>query len=196
MRKGDAKKIFLDRIAPTLREYGYEYKGRGFIRSFSVPVITIRIFPEFATHTGEMVFDIFIDISIPEYSEELRMFMISRFPQYATKDECMIMLELRDIEEHDRDYDDDLTGFIDFFIRSFNAINKSIEANFSNRRRFLGYLWKNRRAGGVNRTLAEFVLRRSCEGPEAASNWLRSGAPDTPSEYQRKQLDYLLEQYG
>ena len=196
MRKGEATKIFLDRVAPTLQKYGYERNGKSFRRVFHEPGIIVRILPEFATHTGEMVFDNFIEISMQEYAEEKMRFMNSVYPEYVSRKQCMIMLMVNDIEDYDRDYDNDLSGFIIFFIRSVAKVNNYIEENFSSKRRFLSYFWKNTKRGGVNRTLAVFILMRSCEGIEAASKWLRSGVPDTPSEYQQRQLEYLLQRFS
>ncbi len=196
MRKGEATKIFLDHVAPTLQQHGYERNGKSFHRIFNEPGIMVRIFPEFATHTGEMVFDTFIEISMQEYLEEKTHFMNSVYPQYKSINQCMIMLTLDDIEDHDREYNNDLSGFISFFIRSVAKVNEYIDENFSSKRRFLSYFWKNTKRGGVNRTLAVFILMQSCEGIEAASKWLRSGVPDTPSEYQQKQLEYLLQRFS
>lgn len=196
MRKGEATKIFLDHVAPTLQKYGYERNGKSFRKIFHEPGIIVRIFPEFATHTGEMVFDTFIELSMREYSEEKTHFMNSVYPEFKSSNQCMIMLTVTDIEDYDRDYDNDLSGFLSFFIRSAAKVNEYIDENFSSKRSLLSYFWKNTKRGGVNRTLAVFILMRGCEGIEAASKWLRSGVPDTPSEYQQRQLEYLIQRFS
>lgn len=189
--KREAHRIFVDKIFEKAIENGYVRRNNRLERRIGSEELNIQIIPDFATHTGEMVFDVFIVVIFASYERELKRFNESTYP--GSKLDCndILTILISDAFKENRDYADDLYGYIDYFISNFSVISQFVEENFSTRKRILGYFEADEYSGGADRALAIYTLMCAVEGKDAACRWLRSEAPYTASEYQREQLSYL-----
>lgn len=190
--KRNAHRIFLDGILQKAVERGYKYHGKHLERSIHDEGLNVRIIPEFATHTGEMVFDVFIVVYFDLYEIERKKFIESTYENTKYDYYDIITILVSDIFKEDRDYGDDLYGYIQYFSSNFALISEFVEKNLSSRRNLLNYFENDEYIGGADRTLAIYTLICSTDGKDAACKWLRSGALYTAGEYQKKQLAYLL----
>ncbi len=197
MNKTQAQKYFVEGVQERVVNFGFSViKGKFFERVNSEEGILVKIIPDFGRNYGEIIFDVYVEIYIDEYSVKLNEFNREFYPNDKVEDSDLITMEVNRILKKEIDFHGFIDIYVEYFNDNFNIIENFISNHMLSNQDLLTYFKKNKLVGGVNRSLAIFVLMHKVRGSEAACKWLKSGEPYTASPYQEKQLSFLLSKCG
>lgn len=192
MNKRQTEKIFIASISNNFLNNGYSLRRkRDFIMKFYNDMITVRIFPDSSIYYGEYQFHSYLEVKYINYTPLYKDFMREEYNTIDDNEDYVVFTNLCNIISEKRDFEDSINQYSFFINENFNHISNYIIDNFSTTDRLLSYLFINRNAGGVNRSLSVFILLQDTRGRDFACNWIRSGEPRTGSELQRNHLVYL-----